>query len=263
MLRQYKQYCDFRNGAIDTGVLDLSSCEWLSPTLLLPLAHFSSISPHVVITLPSKSTVANYFQVACTPPTAPIHSEQSYVPVVRLPADPAQADKFLAPMYATNNHGKDMGGQDAFKYFFGELIDNIYQHSECSCAKVMAQRYKRIGTAEMCLYDDGVTIHGSFKKKGLIFDADYMALAEAINGLSSKDAKERGFGISTNYALWTKGAKAEILIVSGDGAVYAHGTSQPNFYKLESPYRLQGTLISVRYKYPVNINIHRYTSGDG
>ncbi len=167
-----------------------------------------------------------------------------------------EATKILESIFRLHGNGKEYGGETVFKYLVSELVDNIYEHSEFENALVMAQRYEKKGIVEICFFDDGVTIAGSFKKQGMIFE-DQQAIVEAVNGLSTK-SKERGYGLSSNMTIFTQGMDGEILIVSGLGAIYA-GKNRQKLYKLQEIHQLMGTLISIRIPFPApKVNIYDF-----
>ena len=120
----------------------------------------------------------------------------------------------------------------------------------------MAQRYEKKRFVEICFFDDGMTINGSFLRKGMKF-SDSDAIIKALNGLSSK-SKERGYGLSSSLNLFVNGLKGELFIVSGNGAIYYTKKTQ-KIYRFPDKYRLNGTLISVRIPYPAkDVNFYDY-----
>ena len=136
------------------------------------------------------------------------------------------------------------------------MIDNIYEHSEFQNAIVMAQRYEQKKFVEICFFDDGIGIPGSFKKKGITIE-DHQTIVKAINGYSTK-SEERGYGISSNLRIFTEGMDGEVLVVSGLGAVYI-GKSLQKVYKLQDQHQLTGTMISIRISYPAKkVDLHDY-----
>lgn len=110
-----------------------------------------------------------------------------------------------------------------YTYVIGELMDNIYQHSEFTYASVMAQKYGKKGFIELCFFDNGITIPGSFAKHGKAYpkDGHAKAIYDAISGKSTEADVGRGFGLSTNVDMF-RDIGGEVLIVSGNGAVYVN-----------------------------------------
>ena len=132
----------------------------------------------------------------------------------------------------------------------------MYDHAEFNNALVMAQRYDKKKFLEITFFDDGITIPGSFSKKGLKF-SDSEALVQALNGLSAK-SQERGYGLSSNLKILTRGLQGEMFIASGRGAIHITKNT-PKLYKLQEEHRLEGTLISVRIPFPTpQVNIYEF-----
>ena len=257
--KQYMRFCEYRNRALASGKLDLSGCNWIYPTTLLPLSVFIKESQKkVVVCWPSDEKVHRYFSTILG--AKKDLKEKTYLPVVELPHKEGDADEMMKKLYELHADGKEYGGESAFKYVIGELMDNIYQHSCFDNAFVMAQRYSNKHFAEICLFDDGITIPGSLKKAGAVFGPDehHFAIANAINGLSAKSSIERGFGLGSDIKLVTKGLKGEFLVVSGFGAVYV-GKDGLKLFKLQEPHSLRGTLVSIRFAYPAKeVNIYEF-----
>ena len=256
IVNNYLLFCNYRERAKSTKKIDLSWCNWLFPTTLLPLGVFIKKNKSMKYLPPHNQNVANYVDLVTGKITLEDAENKSYLPCVYLPKNRKEATDILECIFRLHNNGKEYGGETVFKYLVGELVDNIYEHSEFENALVMAQRYDQKGFVEICFFDDGITIPGSFKKQGMIFE-DQQAIMEAVNGLSTK-SKERGFGLSSNMTIFTKGMDGKVFIVSGRGAVYV-GKSRQKVYKLQDQHRLEGTLISIRIPVPApKVNIYDY-----
>ena len=148
------------------------------------------------------------------------------------------------------------GGLNAFSYFIGELIDNIYEHSKFSTAYIMAQKYKKLKFIEICIIDNGISIPGSYEDKNLKL-TDVKALEEALKGLSTK-SDERGYGLRTSLRLLTEGLSANCLIISR-GAGLIKDKNDTFIYELEELNSFSGTLISIRIPYIIKeVNIYDY-----
>jgi len=257
-LNNFLKFCKYRNDAKKTNSLNLSKCDWIFPSTLLPLGVFLRENSDINYTPPDNQSVAEYISLMVKGCNLPSKATCSYLPLIELPKDEKDAGRILKGIYDIHNGGKEYGGEQAFKYLINELTDNIYQHSEFQQAFIMAQRYKQHKFVEICFYDNGITINGSFKKNGLIIEEDYGAIAEAINGLSTKNQTERGFGLGSNFKIFTQGLNGEILIVSGSGAIYVN-KQQRKAYKFQESNILMGTMISVKVPFPAKeIDIYDY-----
>lgn len=134
---QYAEFCELRRKAQSTGGCDLSGMDWIYPTTLLPLGCFLGASRMKFIP-PIAAGVADYISLMLNPASVPTDSRKSYIPLVPLPYRNADADRVLGLVYRLHDHGRFYGGESAFKYFFGEMVDNVYQHSSFRSAFVMA-----------------------------------------------------------------------------------------------------------------------------
>ncbi|MBS3058098.1 MAG: ATP-binding protein [Candidatus Diapherotrites archaeon] len=258
-LNNFLTFCNLRNSAIESKSLDLQLSSWFYPTTLLPLGAFIKEKREQIKYIPpANQNVANYLSLV----TGDLKAEnegKTYIPIINLPPKSLESEsgKLLGQIFKFYNNGKEYGGENAFKYLISELVDNIYQHSEFKNAFLMAQRYEKKGFMEICFFDDGITISGSFSKHGMVFE-DSDAILEAINGLSTK-GKERGFGLGSNLKVFTQGLPGEMLIVSGKGAAFFKANEPTKLYILQDKYKLEGTLISVRIPYPVKeVDIYEF-----
>ena len=254
LVNNYLTFCNYREEARKSNSLDLRWCNFLFPTTLLPLGVLLQ-TRKIKYLKPHSTNVSNYIDLITGKLSSNDVGGLSYVPFVSLPANQEKTSDVFSALYKLHNDGKEYGGEDAFKYIINELVDNIYEHSEFKHALVMAQKYAKKEFVEICIYDDGVTIGGGFRKHGINVD-DENAITQAILGKSTK-SEERGYGLSTSIAIFTQGLHGEILIVSGSAGLYLG--KQRNLYKFEEVHKLQGTLISIRVRYPAQkVNIYDF-----
>ncbi len=248
LMNCYLLFCNYRDAALKSNILDLQWCRWMYPTTLLPLGVFIKKHKTTIEYLPPHDqNVSNYIDLVTGTITFEEVDNKSYIPFVFLPTDRKKSVSILERIFKLHNNGKEYGGENAFKYLISELVDNIYEHSKFTNAIVMAQRYEKKKCVEICFYDDGVSIPGSFESKSMLFE-DHEAIVKAINGLSTK-SKERGYGLSSNIRIFTEGLLGEIFIASRNGAIYIAKNRQ-KVYKLSDKHTLEGTLVSIKIPYP-------------
>lgn len=266
MWSEYCRFADLRAAADKTNTLDMQSVDWVYPTTLLPLTGYlvQSTDKKLGYRPPANSGVGDYIRFMIQNPNRSLSQGTSYVRNNFLPASRRGADAVIARIMDLQDDGKGLGGQSVFAYLIGELIDNIYEHSQFSNAMVMAQRYARKGFVEVTFYDDGITIAGSLRRAGLNYLTDIDAIKDALRGKSSKKDTERGYGLDTNVRMCTdiNGLGGKALIVSGCGAFeYGQEKSDQRLYNLqENPYSLRGTLISFRIPYPAKeVDLYAFT----
>jgi hypothetical protein len=241
------------------GIINLYSLDWIFPTTLLPLGvYIKQKVTEVQYIPPANSNVSNYVDLILQGSEYRYGNTTSYLPMVTLPSSDKEIKFILEPLFKILNYGSEMGGTNAMKYLFGELTDNIYQHSKFENGVVMAQRYDKKGFTDICFFDDGITIHGSFRNNGMVFKNDVEAIAAAINGLSTK-SQERGFGLQSNVRLCTEGYHGCVMVISGQGVLHIDESDRKG-YILPQNDRLDGTLISIRVPLQKReVNIYEYT----
>jgi hypothetical protein len=181
----------------------------------------------------------------------------SYIPIVKIPPTSDELQTALHMLYEQYKQGEHVGGQSAFKYVIYELTGNIYEHSEFTAGYVMAQAYPKKKFMDICFFDNGIAIPGSFKKHGILFEHDANAIIDALKGRSTKDI-DRGKGLGTSMKVLTEALGGEALIVSGAGLIHLD-KSKVEGYILTEMHRLKGTLISARIPFPSEkVNIYEY-----
>lgn len=134
-LSNFLEFCKYKESALKTNKLDLSHCNWVFPSTLLPLGVFIKNNPSIGYFAPTNDTVANYVSLMIGRCTS--QSECSFIPIAELPKNQEDTSKLLEKIYRLQNNGEEYGGEGAFKYLINELTDNIYQHSEFKNAFVM------------------------------------------------------------------------------------------------------------------------------
>lgn len=260
LVDSYVRFCSYRRRALATKQLDLSDAKWFYPTTLLPLGNFISENKSKIEYIPpTDNSASTYLSIVLQgSPLMLEYATGNYCPLVSLPVEKESCEPILQHLYRLQDNGKFCGGELAFKYIIGELVDNIYEHSSFTNALVMAQGYKTKKFVEMCFFDNGITIPGAFKRYGLTFK-DFEAIAEAINGLTTKPgAGERGYGLGSSLKIVANALKGQTMVVSKHGAIYMGGGSQ-TAYTLAAGFVLDGTLISIRIPTSTNVvNIYDY-----
>ncbi|MEW5748761.1 MAG: hypothetical protein AB1793_08290 [Candidatus Thermoplasmatota archaeon] len=232
----YRRFCETRAIARSSGLCEMRDLTGANPTTLLPLADFLR-----------KAHMDEAARVVegglCGGPSSSI---------LRLQGDTQAINEVGTAIADQVQWGRGYGGRNAFIYLMGELMQNVHDHSDSDNAFIMAQESRGAGFVEMSVLDDGITVAGSLRRSGIIFDDDIEAIAMAMNGLSSKREGRRGFGLRTSVRICVRGLRGRILTVSGRGAVEiggggAEGKDTLEGYSIEDKfYHLEGTLVSVR-----------------
>lgn len=260
LLDNFKAYAHIQQHHTTSNTIDLSDLDWLYPSTLLPSVGLIANHPASTYLPPRNIQASGYVDAMISIGTSCLGRPKTYIPVISLPRDEKKLAPVLDEVYRMNNNGREYGGMMAFKLMVGEFTTNIYEHSYFSHAYVMAQKYPSKGFVDVSFYDDGITIPGSLDKAGMMFANDYESIALAVNGLSSKNDTERGYGLHTNIRICIEGIGAEVLIASGKGVLhFDHGDQKA--YMLRNEYKLSGTSINIRLPYPAKeVNIYDYQS---
>lgn len=138
-------------------------------------------------------------------------------------------------------------------YILGELSDNINQHSHYSYASLLIKYNKENKAIEIALIDNGITIPGAFKENKINFKNDADAINMALEGISTKEEKGRGMGLSSSRTLIEKALNGKMLIISRNGIYYTNNTI------LQLSQRLDGTLLYINFTDPQeDLNIYQY-----
>ncbi|MEA1907478.1 MAG: ATP-binding protein [Euryarchaeota archaeon] len=258
IVHEYMKFCRIREKSKTTNIIDLSSFSWFYPTSLLPLANFLRDNMRSMGYISPPDNVSNYISIIME---RSFLEGSTYIPITNLPKNGSQIKDILNNLRTIYDNGEDYGGANCFNYLIGELIDNVYEHSEFSTARVMAQKYINKRFVEISILDDGISIPGCFEKHDAHFSDDCIAIASAINGKSTKD-DGRGFGLGSSVKLYVDGLCGELLLVSRNGALYKNRDKELK-YNTGNAYQLHGTLISIRVPYPVLQidNIYDYIDG--
>lgn len=109
----------------------------------------------------------------------------------------------------------------------------------------MFQRYPLKGFTELCIIDNGISIPKSYELKKHRLNNDIEAFQLALEGISTKPDRERGFGFHTSIEILRKGLSSTCFIASRGAALIADEQSLDicNIGKINI---YQGTIISTR-----------------
>ncbi|MBI5226263.1 hypothetical protein HY994_03415 [Candidatus Micrarchaeota archaeon] len=236
LLADYLSFCKSRHEVEKSGVLDLRDFKVLTPSVLLFGEFIRNHPDSVRPTFPPSDDVER----AISSMIGHGNSLTTAGSLVKLPEAKIEADHLLENNPAFVGFENVCGGKTAFRYLVYELVDNAYQHSNFSNAAVMVYPSSK-KTTTICIFDNGVSIPGSFRQNGLDCTDDG-AVLRAVNGTSTKKGRERGYGLGSSLKITTKPFGGKALIVSGAGAFYADPAAQ-GAYRLADSDSLHGTLI--------------------
>jgi hypothetical protein len=259
LVEQYLKFCSFRMDALINGTMDLSNQSFFFPATLLPLSLFLREKIKLYkYKKPKDPNVAKYLDIIKKRQVVDRQEFVSYLPIVALPRE---MNRFNPVFSRICDIAGDVGGKNAFRYFLGELTDNIYQHSNFHNALVMAQKYERRGEMHITIIDDGITIPGSLNGSGLFFGNDLDSITEAIQGASAKGDRGRGMGLGSSIKVLTKGYRGRVCVISRQGGIHFSEKEQRKL-SLSEDFMYNGTLIAIVVPLRLNKEVDIYGFAD-
>ncbi len=135
-------------------------------------------------------------------------------------------------------------------YVINELFSNVIEHSYAKKALVELEINKE--KFRFKIKDDGIGFRESYLRNGIYPKDDFSAIEFALSGLSTKDPKERGYGIYTTKK-FVEALGGKLIIESGSGKVEIE-ENKINFQKL--PKSKKG--VSIDIEVPIKeINLYK------
>lgn len=185
------------------------------------------------------------------------YRDKSYIPIMRFPLLGERSRAHVTSVgSAVANLLKsrlDLSGKifTGVNYLLSEILDNVIEHSFSKGGGIVCQDYARKGYMDICIFDNGVTIPGSYRRAKLLDDSstDAQALQITINRqLSTKNSAgsvNRGFGISSSRQMLVSGLQGEFVILSGS-ALYVSTPREEKVFPLPDHLGLHGTVVGLR-----------------
>ncbi|MBD3248534.1 hypothetical protein GF336_00630 [Candidatus Woesearchaeota archaeon] len=240
-------------------VFDLSKIRWILPCSSLLLSHkIENIrlqKKNFSIVLPESKAVTNHLKQIGFP-LGSKRKEDRCSPIIHFMHHVNESVNELFDLI-DHNFPDSEEYNNAIKYILSELVTNIEEHSGYKHATITAQYYKTKKMIDIGVIDDGISIPGRFRKKGIKFNEDYTAINNAIEGTSTKNERGRGRGLSSINKL-NKGLKGELNIVSRGGALVIKNDGKHNLYILENN-SIKGTLVYLKFHKPAKkIEVVKY-----
>lgn len=178
---------------------------------------------------------------------------KTYLPIINFLTDRECSDVVASSVATFLKRKAGISGEvsTAVSYLIAETVDNIWQHACTERGYICCQAYPNLGYIDVCIFDCGISLVGSFKKSECLnqIKDDVEAMAAIINHqVSTKnlpDAENRGFGIRTSRRMIVDGLKSEYLIYSGRACFLANPNGEA-IRRLPDMLRLCGTLVAMR-----------------
>lgn len=261
-------YSIFRNTENNEKIeFNLEQACWLCPIVLLPVSAYIQKTDSEYIKS-SQETVNAYLNAICFPRGVNsvtnfeklLQDKKSYTPISVLERNKEAEREDLEGMFSGMIYkllGSTPGIQSAIYQPIAELVTNIFEHSGDDRGFIFGQYYPSKKFLDICIVDRGRGLAKTYEEAKNLSLTDEQAIVEVLQGHSTKNSNERGFGIRTSKNIVCKCFDGHFAIISGSHAFVASKDKEqlvalPNFY-------WQGVIISYRINRPSGaIDITKY-----
>jgi len=204
---------------------DFSLVTWINPLLVLPIGSLirttkSSFTP--------SSAINSYLDAIRFPEGVntvdALQQTKTYIPIGVLERQAQVGRERLESAFLhllTNAIGDVPGSRNAIYYPTSELTTNIFDHSQSDTGWILAQWYPAKKFLDLCIVDCGRGLARTYQQElGLIL-TDEEAINKALQGVSTKKEKERGYGVRTSKNVVCKALGGSFTLISGSAAILA------------------------------------------
>ena len=239
---------------------DLTDTVWLYPMVILPIASYiiktksefkNSKNDKTkgyldTIKFPKGINSINEFSLRA-------QTHKNYVPISALERNKGLEREKLETMFSEmmiKSLGSVKGAESAILYPIGELITNIFEHSNDDLGLVFGQYYPKKSFLDICIVDSGRGLRRAYAEDKNIQVRDDEAIKKVLEGESIKAGKDRGYGVWTSKRMVCEALGGQFILISGSAAFIASQKKQkllnmPNFY-------WEGVIISYRIPKPAH-----------
>jgi hypothetical protein len=253
-------------------VWDFDQCCFFHPFFLAPLAIYKDSTAQVIKCINMSDRIQRYFntvhfhqpliidKASDIRQKLDLYQSKTYTPICKFALNDSRVtdemQTIIQQIIEHQSHA-DYRIKSPLSYFLGELICNIYQHSDSQYGYIYSQYLHREQCVDICIADSGITIYSSYIKANkyiskITNEVDTLKLANA--GFSTKDlpdAENRGYGLSSTKQMLVEGLKGEFFMLSGS-AFHRHiCTDEEQYVLLPDTIRWDGTIILLRI--PINV----------
>ena len=217
-------YRVFRNIQLNQPIaFDFSLLTWVNPLLILPIgAHIQETSS----TFTSSSAISTYLPAIHFPQgvntVSAMQQSKSYIPIGVLQRHSEVERERLESTFLhllTNVIKEVPGSRNAIYYPISELTTNIFDHSKANTGWILAQWYPNKKFLDLCIVDRGRGLAATYQEELGLTLTDDDAIRKALQGVSTKKEKERGYGVRTSKNVVCKALGGSFTLISGSAAL--------------------------------------------
>ena len=265
--------------------LDFSACDFINPSLLLPLVALkesSGLSTRLEINAKSFSQQTSSYLSAIHFPDA-FHTDlmtepelkiflnnykhKGYIPIISFPGGNSQVatqrrDLILGSIGGLISFNLQLTpeAQTAIMMLISELTDNIGDHAGVTNAFIIGQYYPGNRYLDICIADCGIGILRSFQKVNPKVTKSSQAIDGAVKGQSTKGIG-RGYGISGSVNMLSA-IGGEFILLSGDSSFVQRINKLGAIVDTPNSVSWPGCLVLIRVPttMPADFSIYQYYS---
>jgi len=201
---------------------DFSLITWINPLMLLPIgAHIQTTSGNYS----SPSAISSYLSAIQFPHGVDtidaLQQSKTYIPigVLKRQADVGRERLESAFLHLlTTTIGDTPGSRNAIYYPISELTTNIFDHSQSDTGWILAQWYPNKKFLDLCIVDRGRGLAATYQEELGLTLTDDEAIRNALQGVSTKKERERGYGVRTSKNVVCKALGGSFTLISGSAA---------------------------------------------
>lgn len=274
VIEQYEQLVNLAQSREQGDIFDFSKVDWITPQQSIFLCSIISEFPELY----EYQSINSYLQTIHFPQGILIdcesniqelfkkYMEKSYIPIFKLKLEDASDNSDVRALFLksfldhiTNMLSLKSNYVHGIRYILGDLLTNIFEHSESEYAYFAFQNYPILKKMEICVCDTGVGLLENYRRNQNNLDVDFShirshidAMENVVKGLSTKSI-ERGFGVHTSRNMVVNGFKGTFIYQSGD-ALSINETISP------SDCNINGVIFSINIPYDKFVDNFNYIS---
>ncbi|MBN2487840.1 MAG: hypothetical protein JXA98_02295 [Methanosarcinaceae archaeon] len=242
----------------DAPCASLSEVGWVYPISILPLVVYAHNNGISITYTGNNEDVSLYLDSIGFPSgvTNLFDADSNYLPITKMSCGISNPllNEYEERILSNISEKYRNSFMNGLKFLTSELQNNVEEHSSIDNYWIFAQYWDRTKTCEICIADTGIGYKNSYKGTAYEVDNHFDAIRNALKGLSSKPVNERGCGLSGIMKMFIAGYKGELVIMSGNGLLYAY---QKKNIMYECPISWNGAFVGLKFRLK-EIDVSKY-----
>lgn len=238
----------------------LDNINWVYPLIVLPISSYIKTT-NSKYSLNNLNSISDYLKFINFPHGVNSVSElqknvltnKTYIPISIIEKDYIIGRERIEGLFSEliyKNIGSIDGSKSAIVYPILELVNNIFEHSKSDKGFIFGQNYPQKNYLDVCIADRGRGLTKAYEEENNLKLKDIESIQEVLKGKSTKQDKERGYGVRTSKRIICEALNGEFLMVSGSAALFSDCKNDKLFSLPD--FNWQGVIISFRIPRPQN-----------